>query len=103
MGSGSDRGFRWRVHQQANGRANNTGAAEGQLALDPAGAENIADLSAADDAANATFNVSIINFEQGGGEQGNFRASGGGTLGVADELIVFLEPKAGLTTSLLKH
>ncbi len=119
LGTGSDRGFTFRVHQQDGVRANSTPEAEAQLA--GLRGENVADdfggtISTDPDRAGIIFEIEdVINFDQGAGAVGVFRSTddgsttdraddfipgipglNGGTDNIAAEILTFIEfPTAG--------
>ncbi len=83
LGTGSGPGMRWRTHQLAAGRANSTALVEEQLRGE-LGA-SIHDTTG--QVAGGFFEVSEINFEQGGASAGVFRIEGLDEFAVQDGLI----------------
>jgi len=80
MGTGAQPGMRWKTHQLGSVRANSTALVEEQLRGD-LGA-SIHDTTGQN--ASGYFEVSEINFEQGGLDAGIFRADGVDELAVQD-------------------
>lgn len=113
LGTGSDAGMKWRVHQISTNRPSTIAAAEGQLAgtFGP----NIAGVSPE---ADGLFRIDLVNFEQTAADAGNFKSSAdlaplqildaeipgipgseGGNDNVAAEAWTFVEiPQAGFYT-----
>lgn len=82
LGTGADAGMLWRTHQVATNRPTTLAAAEQQLLglLGP----TIHDTSLE---VNGLFPIDFVNFDEAGGEAGNFKSSGEGELAVSDGLI----------------
>ena len=82
-GTGAQAGMRWRTHQLEAARVNNIASMEQQLK----GALGASVHDTTGQGADGYFLISTVNFEQGAGEAGNFKASGEGVLAVEDQLI----------------
>lgn len=82
IGTGADPGMIWRTHQIATNRSTSLALAEQQLQglLGP----TIHDTSLE---VGGRFLIDFVNFDELGGEAGNFKASGEGELGVSDGTI----------------
>ncbi len=108
VGSGGDAGFEFRIVQNAQGRGNNTDAAESQLAGNHGDGVNLADtLGGGKESTDASrpgiiFNLDgVINFDQDGNPQGVFRDSGdGSTTDRADDFIPGIPGLEGSTDNM---
>jgi hypothetical protein len=81
-GTAAEAGMVWRTHQSPTNRPTTIATVENQLAglLGP----SVHDASGE---VNGVFPIELVNFDQAGGEAGNFRASGAAELAVADGVV----------------